>query len=281
MNQEAARHKQNNPKRRSRGWGAALGFILVGAGGMLLLVVLAVLAWGPSWLPVYGAESEALPTLTGRAAPALAPAPTEVAIILPTPLADDFFASAAAVPQSGFGSAALLPESPADPGQADGLEPAAVAPTGRSSRLEIPAIGVDAPILPVGLIELEEEGRRYSQWQVPNDYAVGWHATSAAIGSPGNTVLNGHNNVHGAVFRDLVEVALGDEVIVHKDGQTHRYQVAQRQVVEEEGQPLKVRLDNARWMLPTADERLTIISCWPYIGNTHRVIVVATPVESR
>ncbi len=281
MNQEAARHERDNPKRRPGGWGAALGFALVLAGGLLLLIVLAVLARGPSWLPVYGAEIEGLPTLTGRAAPALALAPTEVAVILPTPLTEDYFSSAATAPQSGFGSAALLPESPADPGQADGIEPAAAPPTDRSPRLEIPAIGVDAPILPVDLIELEEEGRRYSQWQVPNDYAVGWHAASAAFGSPGNTVLNGHNNVHGAVFRDLVEVELGDEVIVHKDGQSYRYQVAHRQVVEEEGQPLEARLDNARWMLPTSDERLTIISCWPYIGNTHRVIVVAAPVESR
>jgi len=278
MNEEAVRHKRSTSKRRL-GWGAALGFVLALAGGMMLLLVFAVLARSFSWLPGYGAEIEVLPTLTSRTGSALAPAPTRIAVTLPTPLAGDRFASAATAHQSGFSPAALLPESPAGPEEADDPEPATGAPTGRSTRLEIPAIGVDAPIQPVGLAELEEEGQRYLQWQVPNDYTVGWHTNSATPGSPGNTVLNGHNNVHGEVFRDLVELDLGDEIILYKDGQRHRYQVAERQVLEENGQPLKARLDNAKWMLPTSDERLTIISCWPYVGNTHRVIVVATPVD--
>ncbi len=44
--------------------------------------------------------------------------------------------------------------------------------------------------------------------------------------------------------------------------------------------PLEVRLKNAQWMQPTPDERLTLISCWPYWTNTHRVIIVARPVPS-
>jgi sortase (surface protein transpeptidase) len=40
---------------------------------------------------------------------------------------------------------------------------------------------------------------------------------------------------------------------------------------------LTVRLDNARWILPTKDERLTLITCWPAKSNTHRVIIVALP----
>ena len=290
MNREVAGRRRGISGRRRFGWGAALGFVLVIAGATLLLMVFMIVALGSSWLPVYGAEPEALPPLISRTAPdlapALAPASTEEIVILPTPLPGDYFSSAAAAPQSGFGplselgSIALLPESPADPGYASDQEPAVVnsaRAAGSATRLEIAAIGLDAPIQTVGLIELDDNGRSYRQWQVPSDYAVGWHMSSAAPGSAGNTVLNGHNNVHGAVFRELIDLALGDEITVYEGGQTHHYQVAHREVLEEKGQPLDVRLDNAKWMLPTSDERLTLITCWPYTGATHRVIVVAIP----
>jgi sortase A len=43
--------------------------------------------------------------------------------------------------------------------------------------------------------------------------------------------------------------------------------------------PLSVRRKNAQWIMPTGDERLTLVTCWPYEwpGNSHRVIVVARP----
>ena len=43
MNEEAVRHKRSTSKRRL-GRGAALGFVLALAGGMMLLLVFAVLA---------------------------------------------------------------------------------------------------------------------------------------------------------------------------------------------------------------------------------------------
>ena len=30
---------------------------------------------------------------------------------------------------------------------------------------------------------------------------------------------------------------------------------------------------------PTTDERITLITCWPYTSNTHRLIIVAKPIE--
>ena len=38
------------------------------------------------------------------------------------------------------------------------------------------------------------------------------------------------------------------------------------------------RVENAGWVLPTDDERLTLITCWPYESNTHRLVLVAKPV---
>ena len=290
MTREFVEHEQSSIERRRFGWGAALGFVMVSAGITLLLMVFMVVVLGPVLLPAGKAEALALPTIMGRTRPPLAAAPSRAAINLPTPLPGDIFPSAVEVPQSGFGpstheSLALLPESPPDierasqRGSPAGLATADGLKADVSTRLVIPSLGVDAPIQPVGLVELEENGRKYSQWQVPSDYAIGWHTTSARLGSPGNTVLNGHNNVHGAVFRDLVDVDFGDEIIVHEGQRKHRYQVAHLELLEENDQPLSVRLDNAKWMFPTSDERLTLISCWPYVGNTYRVIVVATPVE--
>jgi LPXTG-site transpeptidase (sortase) family protein len=290
MKQSASRSGSKNPGQRL-GWGAALGFILAITGITLLLMVLMVATLGSSWLPVYGAEAEVPPTLISRLAPALVPAPASAGLmagdllleerILPTPLPDELFPAASESLQSGFGPAAFLPESPTGTdSSAENQLTAANAATDSSTYLEIPAIGVSAPIQSVGLIELEEDGQRYQQWQVPNAYAVGWHTSSAGFGTAGNTVLNGHNNVYGSVFRDLVDLELGDEIVAHENGQTYHYQVAYREVVEEKDQPLDVRLNNAKWMFPTADERLTLISCWPDIGATHRVIVVAKPVNN-
>lgn len=37
-------------------------------------------------------------------------------------------------------------------------------------------------------------------------------------------------------------------------------------------------LENAQFMAQTDDERLTLITCWPYETNTHRLILIARPV---
>jgi sortase A len=56
------------------------------------------------------------------------------------------------------------------------------------------------------------------------------------------------------------------------------YKVTTRQILKERDQPLEVRLKNAQWIQPTSDERLTLVTCWPYTTNTHRLIIVAKPI---
>jgi hypothetical protein len=46
-----------------------------------------------------------------------------------------------------------------------------------------------------------------------------------------------------------------------------------------EGQPLEVRLANARYIQPTDDERLTLATCWPYENDTYRTVVITLPEE--
>src|SRR5512143_201087 len=143
-------------------------------------------------------------------------------------------------------------------------------------RIIIPAIDVDSTIVEVGTQVTEQDGQLVSEWQVA-DFAVGFHNTSALPGAPGNTVMTGHNNINGEVFRNLSDLKGGDEIFVLAGGQPYRYVGAQKLLVKEKGVPIEQRLQNAVWIGPTADVRLTLVSCWPYTSNTYRVIIVAKP----
>jgi LPXTG-site transpeptidase (sortase) family protein len=144
-------------------------------------------------------------------------------------------------------------------------------------RLVIPSISLDAPIVPTKVKKVDFEGQTYYQWIAPNQFAVGWHDSSALLGLPGNTVLNGHHNIYGKVFKDLVKLHEGDLINVYSGDQVFKYRVVLAMLLPERFKTLTVRLENARWILPTDDERLTLITCWPADSNTHRVVIVALP----
>ncbi len=146
-------------------------------------------------------------------------------------------------------------------------------------RIVAPAIDLDAEVVPMGWTVVQRNGQTASEWVIP-EYAAGWHVNSALPRTGGNTVLSGHNNVKGEVFRYLSDFELGDEITLYAGDRTFSYVVEEKYIVREKGMPDEVRRRNAQWMMPTADERLTLISCWPYWTNTHRIIIVARPVQS-
>lgn len=133
-------------------------------------------------------------------------------------------------------------------------------------------------MLPVGQHAITLDGELFSQWDVPPARAAGWHQTSAPLGAPGNTVLNGHHNVYGEVFHHLSTLKPGDWIALDSANRRYHYVVVQTMTLAEEGQPLDVRAENARWILPTVDERVTLVTCWPSYANTHRLVVIARPV---
>lgn len=144
--------------------------------------------------------------------------------------------------------------------------------------ITIPSINLEAPVVTVDAMPVYLRGLAYEQWSAPNTFAVGWHEGSAQIGSVGNTVLNGHHNIYGAVFANLKDVQVGAEILISGGEQTYRYVVAQTMLLPERDAGLAQRQENARWILPSDDERLTLVTCWPPESNTHRIIVVAQPV---
>lgn len=151
---------------------------------------------------------------------------------------------------------------------------------GQPIRLVIPVLNLDSEVQPVSLQTLDVNGQTFYQWEVPAGYKVGWHGSSAMLGYPGNTVINGHNNTLGEIFRDLANVQIGDQLILYDIHQAYYYQVERIELLPEQGQPLALRLENAKWIDPTDDERITLVSCWPYVGNTHRLLVIAKPAAS-
>jgi sortase A len=152
-------------------------------------------------------------------------------------------------------------------------------PSEAPSRLVIPAIDLDAPVRLAETYFVEVRGESYQQWLAPNEFAAGWHADSARLGEPGNTVLNGHNNIYGEVFRDLTELSVGDTILVYGENTVYKYRITNYMILPEKYEQLDVRMNNAQWILPSQDERLTLITCWPYESNTHRLIIVAEPIS--
>jgi sortase A len=231
------------------------------------------------------------PTDTPTPTPTLTPLPTDTATPVPT-LSPSATATATGLPPE------TLPETPLDgrptptptPDQQPSptvlptrITPTASPPTPSSSsvagaptRLVIKSVGIDTPVVPVVWTVVEQNGLELSVWNVA-DYAAGWHQTSALPGQPGNTVLAGHHNIKGEVFRYLVDVQEGDEVDLYVGDTVYPYFVEQKLILKEKGEPPEVRRQNAQWIASTNDVRVTLVTCWPYTNNTHRVIVVARP----
>ena len=164
-------------------------------------------------------------------------------------------------------------------GAATGAPPAAVEPAA-PTRLEIPSVGIAAKVVTVTWEMIpSKDGANRPEWQVA-DYAVGYHQGSAYPGRLGNVVMSGHVDYKGEVFRDLHKVNKGDQIIVHTDKGQYMYVVESLVLVREEGVSDEEKRRNAEYMRPTPDQTLTLITCWPYGIDTHRLIVIAKPYQS-
>ena len=121
----------------------------------------------------------------------------------------------------------------------------------QANRVQIPAIGVDAPVV---LGDGEEQLKK----------GVGQNYSSANPGKSGNVILSAHNDVYGEIFRDLDQLESGDEIIIHTNQRAYTYVVTNSEVVE----PTYVKV-----MDQTPDATLTLISCYPYLVDNQRIVV--------
>jgi len=151
-------------------------------------------------------------------------------------------------------------------------EPATSPPT----RLSIPGISLDIPVLPVGVKTISNaSGTRVVWADVPN--AGAFHQTSAYPGNPGNTVINGHRDILGSVFRYLNKVEVGDEVKVYVGDVEYPYVVTETLIVPETFASASRRQENLRLIGYMPEERLTLVTCTPIGLATHRLLVIAKP----
>ncbi len=121
------------------------------------------------------------------------------------------------------------------------------------TRLVIPSINVDVPVV---------QGDSWEQLKK----GAGHHIGSANPGERGNCFISGHNDIYGEIFRDLDKVKIGDEIIVYAGEQPYYYVVRATRIVEP---------DDVSVMYPTSTPILTLLTCYPYMVDSHRLVVIA------
>ncbi|HET7035944.1 MAG TPA: sortase [Thermomicrobiaceae bacterium] len=170
---------------------------------------------------------------------------------------------------------------PGAPAGLQGVSPRTSTPTPKlalppATEIAIPAAGIDTHIVEVAPEVVTIDGQSVIQGQVA-DFAAGHDAVSANPGEGGNIVIAGHDDWKGEVFKNLHTVNLGDQVVLTAPGATHRYTITEIHYRQEVGVPLAERLATGQFLAPMPEERVTLVTCWPYGVDSHRLIVVAKP----
>ncbi len=133
------------------------------------------------------------------------------------------------------------------------------------ARISMGRLGiVAAPVWSRSFVANPDGSLRY---EIVPAYGVTRFADSAPLGQPGLSLMSGHDDIYGSIFRYLGRMHTGDAVVVTQGAHTYRYVVRSVSVVT----PDDVRLLNATYTRPT----LALISCTPYWVDTHRVVVIA------
>jgi sortase A len=131
--------------------------------------------------------------------------------------------------------------------------PVPTAAPDQAIRIQIPTIKIDAPVV---------QGDGWEQLKK----GVGQNIGSANPGQNGNIVLSAHNDVYGELFRDLDQLAPGDQVVLYTQQRQFVYVVDRTAIVE----PTAVEV-----MSSTGSPTVTLISCYPYLVDKQRIVVFA------
>ncbi len=141
-------------------------------------------------------------------------------------------------------------------------------------RLVIPALGVDAAIVAVGL---EPDG----SMEIPGADEAGWYHYGPRPGDPtGSAVLAGHvdHNRTAGVFIELRRLGIGDEIeVTDRDGVMRRFRVVERFQVD------KGELPGPELFRTTGDPVLTLITCGGRFNRkshhyADNIVIRATPI---
>jgi sortase A len=126
--------------------------------------------------------------------------------------------------------------------------------------IKIAKIDVNLPIV---------EGARAANLRV----GIGHITGTTALNEVGNSALAGHrSHAFGRFFNRLNELGKGDEIVIQANNKTYKYQVYEKLIVKPDD--LSVLRKNKK------DRVLTLVTCDPVIGATHRLIVHAIMKDS-
>lgn len=267
--------------------------LLIGIAGIVIGVALVALGLGGMIQQLEGTqaagETAGVATTTATT-PGRASVPTRTAE--PHPLDIKMPSTATPVPTSPPApepTATAAVEAPPTPPETpqpvpesapDTVQPAYSVPESNVStvtRVQVPSAGIDTPVVQVGYQMIEIQGQTVIQWNVA-EWAAGHHSISANPGEGGNVVIAGHVAGGGEVFRTLELAEIGDEVLVSTTEGEFRYVITEVHLRLDAGAPLEERLAIGAFMQPMPEERVTLITCWPYGVYDHRLLVVAKPI---
>lgn len=156
--------------------------------------------------------------------------------------------------------------------------PTATPPPLPAIRIAIPAIKVNSSIKEITPTEKTlASGEKMLVWE-PLAFSVAHYNTSSNPGGGGNIVLSGHNNTQGEIFRNLNQLAPGDEIILYTEMDEFHYQVQSKALIPYLGAEAEANATLQTYSAPQPNEVVTIISCWPYATNASRIIIVAVPL---
>ena len=127
----------------------------------------------------------------------------------------------------------------------------------QATRVVIPKINVDAPIVQGVTWEDLKQG-------------VGHLPGSAQPGERGNLYLAAHNDIFGEIFRYLEKLEPGDEYYIYAGEAKYTYIVQEKRIIE----PTEVSV-----MLPTTEPIATLQTCYPYLIDTYRLVVISDLVN--
>ncbi len=265
------------------------------AGSILMVIGVVLLLAACTWFVRQQAQSQELRAQTEQA-PAVSPTSPLAAMTVPAATAT---ATSVPLPTSTISTqAAPIP-------QPVGVTPTALpilptptpAPAVLPVRIVIPDLELDAKVVEMGWEAVNTTAGPQSEWVIPKN-AAGHHINSAALNQPGNLVISGHNNIEGKVFEpislawddktktrvddftDRSEILKGRTIRLYDSaGKSFDYTVSDFFRIKDSGVSLAQRVQNAWFIEPTDDSRLTLVTCWPPWSNTHRLIVVAVPSQ--
>jgi sortase (surface protein transpeptidase) len=287
------------------------GGVLIAAGMIVILAVIAGCAGQQMRGQQLRAALQRTPTATHTPLPAnliLAPRST------PQPMATRTMPAATApveqpsaiatAERSSATTAIKQPSTPQPAGAAPAPtdQPRPVVPTPTASpelpaRLVIPDLKIDTEVVEMGWEVINTASGAQSEWIIPKN-AAGHHINSATMDQSGNLVISGHNNIDGKVF-EAISLAWDDATRARVDDFTDRSDILTGRKIQlytatgrpadyiitdflrlrDSGVSIAQRMQNARFVAPTDESQLTLVTCWPPWSNTHRLVLIAKPSQ--